>query len=65
MFRTAQGTLRFTRDEVGEFRSLGIDVSHVRKEGEFADAVRDWLDLIAEERPELFDKITQAIISRD
>lgn len=65
MLRTAQGTLRFTRDEVDEFRSLGIDVSHVRTEDEFADAVRDWLDLIAEERPELFDKITQAIISRD
>ncbi|MFC5771747.1 MULTISPECIES: hypothetical protein [Thauera] len=40
-------------------------MSHVRTADAFAEAVRDWLDLIAEERPELFDKITRAIISGD
>ncbi|WP_168734334.1 hypothetical protein [Pseudothauera nasutitermitis] len=32
-------------------------MSHVRTADAFAEAVRDWLDLIAEECPELFDKI--------
>lgn len=63
MLRTDQGALRFTQQEIDEFRAVGIDVTHVRTVDGFADAMQDWLDILAKERPELFDKITQALVA--
>ncbi len=65
MLRTTEGALRFTAQEIEEFRSLGIDVTQVRTEDGFARALGEWLEILADERPDLFDKITQAMVADD
>jgi len=58
MLRTDQGALRFTQKEIDDFRAIGIDAADLRTGDDFASVMQDWLDILASERPELFDKIT-------
>src|SRR5205809_4722391 len=53
--------LRFTADEIDEFRSAGLDVAHVRTIEDFGAAVAAWCDLLVEVRPHLLDKIARAM----
>lgn len=53
--------LRFTLDEIDEFRSAGLDVAQVRTIEDFGAAVATWCDLLAEVRPDLLDKIARAM----
>src|SRR6266568_2329116 len=53
--------LRFTPDEIDEFRSAGLDVAHVRTVEDFGAAVATWCDLLAEVRPHLLEKVAHAM----
>lgn len=54
--------LRFTHDEIDEFRSVGLDVTDVRTLEDFGAAVATWCDLLDEVRPDLLDKIARAMV---
>lgn len=49
--------LRFTPDEVDEFRSLGLDFEGVRTQDDIEQALATWAGTLADERPDLLDKI--------
>lgn len=49
--------LRFTPDEVDEFRSLGLDFEGVRTQDDIEQALAAWAGTLADERPDLLDKI--------
>lgn len=49
--------LRFTPTEVEEFRSLGIDFDGARTQGDIEQALTAWAETLADERPDLLDKI--------
>jgi len=49
--------LRFTPDEVDEFRSLGLDFEGVRTQDDIEQALTAWAGTLADERPDLLDKI--------
>lgn len=53
--------LRFTHDEINEFRSAGLDVTHVRTIEDFGAAVATWCDLLDNFRPDLLEKIARAM----
>lgn len=53
--------LRFTPDEIDEFRSAGLDIAHVRTIEDFGAAVATWCDLLAEVRPDLLDKVARTM----
>ena len=53
--------LRFTPDEIDEFRSAGLDVAHVRTIEDFGTAVATWCDVLDKVRPDLLDKVARAI----
>jgi hypothetical protein len=53
--------LRFTPDEIGEFRSAGLDVAHVRTIEDFGAAVATWCDVLDKVRPDLLDKVARAM----
>ena len=53
--------LRFTSDEIDEFRSAGLDVAHVRTIEDFGAAIATWCDLLAEVRPDLLEKVAHAM----
>jgi len=50
-------SLRFTPDEVDEFRSLGLDFEGVRTRDDIEQALAAWAGTLADERPDLLDKI--------
>ena len=47
--------LRFTSDEIDEFRSAGLDVAHVRTIEDFGAAVATWCDVLDKARPDLLE----------
>ena len=49
--------LRFTPDEVDEFRSLGLDFEGVRTQDDIEQALATWAGTLADERPDLLDRI--------
>ena len=53
--------LRFTPDEIDEFRSVGVDVAHVRTIEDFGAAVATWCDVLDKVRPDLLDKVARAM----
>jgi hypothetical protein len=53
--------LRFTPDEIDEFRSAGLDVAHVQTIEDFGAAVAAWCDLLAEVSPRLLEKVAHAM----
>ena len=50
-------TLRFTPNEVEEFRSLGLDFEGARTQDDIEQALATWAETLADERPDLLDKI--------
>ena len=53
----AGSSLRFTPNEVEEFRSLGLDFEGARTRDDIEQALATWADVLADERPDLLDKI--------
>ena len=53
--------LRFTPDEIDQFRSAGLDVARVRTIEDFGAAVASWCDLLDKVRPDLLEKIARAM----
>ena len=53
--------LRFTPDEIEQFRSAGVDVARVRTIEDFGVAVARWCDLLQQDRPDLLEKIARAM----
>ena len=53
--------LRFTPDEIDEFRSAGLGVAHVRTVEDFGAAVATWCDVLDKVRPDLLEKIARAM----
>lgn len=60
MFRNGD-LLRFTPDEIEEFRATGVDIANVRTIEDFGAAVARWCDLLQEDRPDLLEKIARAM----
>lgn len=54
-------SLRFTPAEVEEFRKLGLDVGGARTQDDLDRALTQWTSTLAEEHPELLDKIVSAL----
>jgi hypothetical protein len=50
-------TRRFTPNEVEEFRSLGLDFEGVRTQDDIEQALATWAGTLADERPDLLDRI--------
>jgi hypothetical protein len=56
MFR-AGATLRFTPNEIEDYRSLGLDFEGARTQDDIERALAAWAGVLADERPDLLDKI--------
>lgn len=54
-------SLRFTPTEIEELRKLGLDVDGARTQDDLDQALARWAGTLAEERPELLDKIASAL----
>ena len=50
-------TLRFTLNEIEEYRSLGLDFEGARTQDDIERALATWAGALADERPDLLDKI--------
>ena len=53
--------VRFTPDEIDQFRSVGLDASGVRTIEDFGAAVAKWCDLLQEVRPDMLEKLARAM----
>src|SRR5260221_11099030 len=49
--------LRFTPNEIEEFRSLGLDFDGARTQDAIEQALAAWTETLADERPDLLNKI--------
>ncbi|UEC01682.1 hypothetical protein [Burkholderia vietnamiensis] len=54
-------SLRFTPTEADELRQVGIDVGGTRTQDDLDQVLTRWADTLAEERPDLLDKIAAAL----
>ncbi|ABM41768.1 conserved hypothetical protein [Acidovorax sp. JS42] len=54
-------SLRFTPTEADELRKLGIGVGGARTQDDLDQALAQWAGTLAEERPELLEKIAAAM----
>jgi hypothetical protein len=50
-------TLRFTPNEIEDYRSLGLDFEGARTQDAIEQALATWTGALADERPDLLDKI--------
>ena len=50
-------TLRFTPNETEEYRSLGLDFDGARTQDDIERALATWAGALADERPDLLEKI--------
>jgi hypothetical protein len=50
-------TLRFTSNEIEDYRSLGLDFEGARTQDDIEQALATWAGVLADERPDLLDKI--------
>jgi hypothetical protein len=53
----AGNAVRFTPNEVEDYRSLGIDFVGTRTQDDIEQALGRWAQTLADERPDLLDKI--------
>ena len=53
----AGNALRFTPDEIEDFRKLGIDFDAARTQDDIDQALARWADTLNDERPDLLEKI--------
>lgn len=54
-------SVRFTPSELEEFRKVGLDFAHVTSQHGLESALADWASTLAEERPDLLEKIAAAM----
>ncbi len=50
-------SLRFTPQEIEEFRSLGLDFRGVQTQDGLEQALEGWSNALSQERPDLLEKI--------
>ena len=53
----AGNALRFTPDEIEDFRKLGLDFDGARTQDDIDQALARWGDTLNDERPDLLEKI--------
>jgi hypothetical protein len=53
--------VRFTLDEIDQFRSVGLDTTGVRTIKDFGFAVAKWCELLEEVRPDVLEKLARAM----
>ena len=53
----AGDALRFTPDEIEDFRKLGLDFDGARTQNDLDQALARWADTLNDERPDLLEKI--------
>jgi hypothetical protein len=53
--------VRFTADEIDQFRSVGLDATGVRTIKDFGAAVAQWCDLLEDVRPDVLEKLARAM----
>ena len=53
----AGNALRFTPDEIEDFRKLGLDFDGARTQDDIDEALARWADTLNDERPHLLEKI--------
>ena len=53
--------VRFTPDEIDQFRSVGLNAAGVRTIEDFGEAVAKWCDLLEEVRPDVLEKLARAM----
>jgi len=54
-------SLRFTPAEIEDFRRLGLNLDGARTQDDLDRALACWAGTLAEERPDLLDKIAAAL----
>ena len=57
----AGNALRFTPDEIEDFRKLGLDFDGARTPDDIDQALARWADTLNDERPDLLEKIAAAM----
>ena len=57
----AGDTLRFTPDEIEDFRKLGLDFDGARTQDDIDQTLARWADTLNDERPDLLEKIAAAM----
>ena len=57
----AGDALRFTPDEIEDFRKLGLDFDGARTQDDLDQALARWTDTLNDERPDLLEKIAAAM----
>ena len=53
----AGDALRFTPDEIEDFRKLGLDFDGARTQDDIDQELARWADTLNDERPDLLEKI--------
>jgi len=53
----AGNALRFTPDEIEDFRKLGLDFDGARTPDDFEQVLSHWANTLNDERPNLLEKI--------
>ena len=53
--------IRFTPDDIDQFRSVGLDATGVRTIEDFGAAVAKWCNLLQEVRPDVLEKLARAM----
>ena len=57
----AGDALRFTPDEIEDFRKLGLDFDGARTQDDIDQELARWADTRSDERPDLLEKIAAAM----
>lgn len=57
----AGDALRFTPDEIEDFRKLGLDFDGARTQDDLDQALARWADTLNDERPNLLEKVAAAM----
>lgn len=60
MFRSGN-SIRFTSKEIEESKKNGLDLYGVKSTDDFANALVPWIEALDEVRPDLLDKLAQAM----
>ena len=53
--------VRFTPDEIDQFRAAGLDATGVRTIEDFGAAAANWCDLLEAVRPDVLEKLARAM----
>ncbi len=57
----AGNALRFTPDEIEDFRKLGLDFDGARTQDDIDQALARWANTLNDERPDLLEKIAMEL----